>query len=270
VLGGVKTVGRWRQHVAVDEHLVAHGWSTLWPVAVMAACKDSVVSDTARAAQFHRCVVAGDAEAIEAMLAWILGAVRRRVGRSGGRLDPFFVDEGIDDALMRYLREPRAFEPSRGSLLGWLTVCATNRARDLRRSERRRQLRQAIIGSQLACLGRTDRLEEDGAAHRAKRLSDYRAFLLELTRTPTERAFVVARLEGSSLAVQAAALGVESSDFTYCRREVGRRWDLLRRRLRWRRRESVGAVLAETVLEERDQKFESRCCARPAQAKGTT
>jgi DNA-directed RNA polymerase specialized sigma24 family protein len=189
--------------------------------------------------ELHSRVIAGDSDALQQLLRWATGALRGRLSRIR-RLDigqdPQVIDEAIDDTLLRYVRTPCRYDPHRGSLLGWLSRCAANRARDISRSERRRQRRYVIVATHIAThatpLLETANNSDDGTVD----WSIYREQLLTFARTPTERAFLVARLDGQPLEVQAQILGIRASDKSDQRRQLRRVWDLVRRRIRWRTR----------------------------------
>jgi DNA-directed RNA polymerase specialized sigma24 family protein len=186
-------------------------------------------------AELHSRVIAGDGNALEELLAWVTRVLRSRLRRLELGHDPHLVDEAIDDTLLRYVRMPCRYEPHRGSLLAWLSSCAVNRARDISRSERRRRRRCAIVASNMAT--HAPLLETgNGQGEGTVEWSTYREKLLTFARTPTERAFLVARLDGQSLDAQAQILGIRASDKGDQCRQLGRAWDLVRRRIRWRTR----------------------------------
>lgn len=184
-------------------------------------------------AELHNRVIAGDPDAVEVLLVWATGAFRGRLGRLDMGQDPHLVDEAIEDTLLRYVGMPCRYKPHRGPLLAWLSRCAVNRARDISRSERRRRRRCVVVATHIAT--HATLLETgDSSGEGTVDWSIYRERLLTFARTPIERAFLVARLDGQPPEVQAQILGIRASDKGDQRRQLGRAWDLVRRRIRWR------------------------------------
>lgn len=184
--------------------------------------------------ELHARVLAGDDEAIRAISEWLVRDLRRCVLAALPEVELHLVESGIDDTVMAYLRAPRRYDPNRGALLSWLTYCAINRVRDGQRSEFRRSNHERTIGVDLSGMPSII-ASGDLGAERERWVQEHRAEFLSAARTPSESAFLVARLDGSPMEVQAAALGIAHASASECRAELARVWDLLCRRLRWRR-----------------------------------
>jgi len=183
----------------------------------------------------HAQLLAGDNQAAEVICGGVLKELPRLVRIAIPAADPHVIGASVDDTLMAYLESPTRFDPRRGSLVRWLTQCAINRVRDAMRSGRRRLAHETPVGVDLASIaaGITGPEVEQ---ERTQWIQEHRQEFLAVAKTSRELAFLQARLDGAELLTQAAALGLAQMTPQEQRQQVGRIWDLLCRRFRWRRR----------------------------------
>jgi DNA-directed RNA polymerase specialized sigma24 family protein len=180
----------------------------------------------------HLRIAAGDSSAVDLLVVILLPVLRAHLRVAIPRADPHDVDAAILDSIMTYLGAPMRFNPAKGVLVAWMRRIAINRLRDVRRAERVRLTRESPVGlcfdTEAPSSLHTDRDHPSEIWIRA-----HRRELLSVARTPEERRFIEARLDGRSTVEQLKALaGVAKNELGP--EALGRTWDLLRRRLRWR------------------------------------
>lgn len=184
--------------------------------------------------ELHTRVLAGSLQAAAEICEVLLRDLRPRVSAALFRADAHLVDASIEDAVLMYLDAPSRYDHARGSLPNWLASCAINRARNGQRSERCRLAHEVPMGVDLTAVlpgGAREGTDVD-PEHWVR---GHRRALLAAARTDQERAFLAARLDGASLEIQVAALGLVDTPRAQVRIETNRVWDLIRRRFRWRR-----------------------------------
>jgi DNA-directed RNA polymerase specialized sigma24 family protein len=177
----------------------------------------------------HRAVLRGDAAARDALCRQVVPDLRRRLSRAFPRVDPDVVETAVHDAVLKYLQKPDAYDPSRGSLLGWLFVAAHHAVIDLERRAAPRRRHEAQWGLDLAGLaGPAD--DPDAEQRKSDWLLWYRMELYSACRTDAERLFVAARLAGAGRDVQVRALGVGRVDPDAAERAVKLAWKRIKMR----------------------------------------
>ncbi len=182
----------------------------------------------------HVRVLGGNLQAATEICEVLIRYLRPRVCAAAPRADRHLIEASIEEAVLTYLDAPERYDAAKGTLPGWLTLSAINKVRDGQRSARRRLAREVTRGVDLAAFGLIDSKRGAGADREAW-IQEHREALLAVARTDRERAFLAARLDGAPLEVQGVALGLSGLSAGQLRIEIHRVWDLIRRRLRWRR-----------------------------------
>ncbi len=177
--------------------------------------------------QHHALVLAGVVSAGETLTAALLPLVRARLSHLMPRFDQHSIEDCVEDAILVYLRSPAMFRPHRGVLSAWITTIALNKARDLRRRDRRRSPRlvyTSIDDLRLAVSPHNDPGPPLPVVSRTE--------LLTVAYTEAERRFLLLRLEGvRSSTTLARALNIDELEGPELRAEVHRTWARLRARL---------------------------------------
>jgi hypothetical protein len=185
----------------------------------------------------HWRTCAGEDSAVEEMCGIVLRLLRASLRRVRPDADRALVDSAAEDAILKYLANPRRFDPRRAGLLTWLDAIALRRLADFERPQHRADAHIAA-GVDPARLQRAGPLEDEGDLTEAW-IAEHRAMLLAAARTDSERAFVEARLAGAPRDVQAVVLGIAHVPQLEAREEMNRMWQLISRRARRRAQRSV-------------------------------
>lgn len=194
--------------------------------------------------QQHVLILAGSVCAAETLTSTLLPVVRARLRRFMPGLDHHSIEDCVEDAILTYLRRPALFQPARGSLSTWITTIALNKARDLRRRDRRllqrlaqshaEVARLAVPASDHAC---SSLLIPDGVA------------LMVVAYTEAERRFMELRLAGvRSSKTLAHVLGIVDAKECEARAEVHCTWARLRARLQRLKRAALFPLCLACVI----------------------
>ena len=100
--------------------------------------------DTTDLLRLHFRLLAGDADAGEALAAALVQTCTRNVRRRLGHVDLAVVQDSIDRAVQSHIAEPCCFDPTKGGLLSFIERSALRNAIDQLRSERARHAREAL------------------------------------------------------------------------------------------------------------------------------
>lgn len=95
--------------------------------------------------RLHRALLVGDPVASARLAELLLPVLRRRLEglTAAPGIDPHAVDAAINWSLVRYLEEPRRYDPEKGlSLVGYLAMDARGDVRNEQKSRRARQARE--------------------------------------------------------------------------------------------------------------------------------
>jgi hypothetical protein len=167
---------------------------------------------------------------VEEVCVIALRLLRAFLRRSWPDADPGLIESAAEDAILKYLGNPRRFDPRRAGLLTWLEAIALRRLRDLERPEHRARAHESSDRELPLAEGVVVRA--DGPALTAAWIVEHRALLLAAARSDAERRFIAARLAGAPRDVQADSLGVHYLRTALARKEMNRVWELLGRRAR--------------------------------------
>jgi hypothetical protein len=182
----------------------------------------------ARLVALHRLVLEGDAAAREQIASLLVSALCRRLRRLRPGVDGALVDECVHDGVLDYLRSPGRFDPSRSRLYTFVAMAARRNLIDRLRCLRR------ITGTEIP-VGHPVPETIPFAAPVRQRTT---LAVSRVTRSPEERVFLQARLDGEhSSAALAKLMGLDNLSIIEQRQAVKRLRDRLRRRLRHLRAE---------------------------------
>jgi hypothetical protein len=193
--------------------------------------------DRASLEALHWRVCDGDESGVEEICGIVLRLLRARLGRVRPDADPGLIESAVEDAILKYLGDPRRFDPRRAGLLTWLEAIALRRLADFERPGHR-ALTHIAAGIDPAQL-ELAMLPEDTGGLTDAWIAAHRALLVAAAQTDAERAFVEARLAGASREEQARALGVAHLPPAHARLEMNRVWKLICRRARRRDRHAA-------------------------------
>jgi DNA-directed RNA polymerase specialized sigma24 family protein len=133
--------------------------------------------------------------------------LRRRVRGILHGLEPHVVETGIDDALVKYVGEPSAYDVQAGSLGVWLAAIAVNMIRDDLRKVSRRHRWELESGIDLSPVAASiQAVDPDRERQICAAQAQARMRLLRLATNDAERALLEARLDESDLDGQAKAV----------------------------------------------------------------
>jgi DNA-directed RNA polymerase specialized sigma24 family protein len=104
----------------------------------------------------HALLLAGDTSIRDEQARLLLPDIRNVLAARYRQIDPSLIADAAEDAVLKYLRNPSAFNPSRGSLKAFVTRIALTRLIDVLRADGRLRLVQL-----------TAQLEATLADHRA-------------------------------------------------------------------------------------------------------
>jgi len=191
----------------------------------MSSGPDPDLASRERHLRFHVRLLAGELGVGEDFADEFLPILTQRLRRRWPRADQGVISTAVNDALLIYLRAPRHYDPSRLPLEAFLLLIADRRYRNLHRGILRRLMHEEAVGDALPDL-------PVGTEEAGSRWRDLRT-VLRACRTPTERAYLRARLRGEKRSVALAALlDLAHLDPEAQRLAVYRTWDRLRLRVR--------------------------------------
>jgi DNA-directed RNA polymerase specialized sigma24 family protein len=175
--------------------------------------------------RWHRALLETGDGVREEVAAWALPRVTAILQRSFRSTDWAIVEEAAEEAILRYLNRPVIWEPSRSGLLTFLAVVARKRLLTRLGAEKRRvRHEQAFAGTQPASTGP---LRDPDAQAMLGSLGN------QIARTPAERRFLAALLEGERRTAEyARILGITQLPVDQQRHEVKRLRDRLLKRAR--------------------------------------
>jgi DNA-directed RNA polymerase specialized sigma24 family protein len=189
----------------------------------------------------HLRVLNGDQTAREQLCAILLERARCRLRRTFWTIEPTLIDDGIEDALMHYLKDPAAYNPRRSALDDWIALTARCRILDALRKQVARLRNEAPIPNDLPAELHVQRA-------RGPEDENYplkKAVLLASAADEREREYLLAKLRGErDTARLAALLGKDHLSSGDRRDAVKRLWDCLRIRAvrRWKRLLATGNI----------------------------
>lgn len=97
--------------------------------------------DPSELAQLHQRLLDGDALAVTAIASVMLRVVPQRLLRKWPHVDPAFIEDGVDRALLAYLANPGSFDSTRASLPTFIKLGAERNLIDVLRVERAQHVR---------------------------------------------------------------------------------------------------------------------------------
>ncbi len=112
--------------------------------------------DATELLRLHDCLLNG-VDVREAVATSLLHSCRGNFRRRLSRVDPAWVEDGINRAVQSYLSDPRSFDPTKGRLDSFIERAAWRNVIDLLRSDRARHAREALWAQE--CAGSVDVLE---------------------------------------------------------------------------------------------------------------
>lgn len=171
----------------------------------------------------HRATIDGDDPAREQLAGYLLLRVVRIVRRRMRSLDPATIVDAVEDAVMKYLRQPETFDETRSRLETFVAVQARRNVLDRIRRDKRRRLAEQRAGLLPAPLTGRATLESRQTVTRIINATAW---------TPMERCFIAARLNGTRSTVELATILGSTGEEAQQRRDVKRVCDRLRARLR--------------------------------------
>lgn len=175
--------------------------------------------------QLHELVLAGDEAAVETTAREATRVLSTAFSRLYPREDPDAIGGAVDDALVGYVSDPRQFNPSRAKLLTWLGNIVKHRLIDRWRREQTRRIDERRIDAQTP---RPSQATPEQDLETAEERALNRQRILAVAKSPTDRAFLEARLDGASVQEQAKAAGAGELPLATARRLVNRRADTIR------------------------------------------
>lgn len=182
--------------------------------------------------EVHQRLLRGDPTApSEAILAYLEPIGRRLKGRYPGVRDETLIQDAVTDALVQYVQFPQRFNPTRSSLLSYLTMAARGDLLNALARERRRAAREVPLETVAEAALARNRLQEgeDSSELTASRLMQV---IRENVSDPVDRELVDMMLSGErSTTPYAKALGISDRSEAEQRRAVKRHKDRLKKRL---------------------------------------
>ena len=113
------------------------------------------MSHQSKLSALHGQLIAGDLRAAHRIVEAAIIPLRNIVGQEITMTDPHDVEQACIDALLAYLQNPNAYDPSRSQLLTYLAAIAKGKALTLRRSNVRRLKRETNYLREQEFLGPT-------------------------------------------------------------------------------------------------------------------
>jgi DNA-directed RNA polymerase specialized sigma24 family protein len=189
--------------------------------------------------------MAGDRQAGDEVSAIMRPLLVQRLKRwSTGRDDSHAAEIAVDDALIRYVKEPELFDPERGTHETWLVAVSRNFLRDGQRTGRRSARREVAAGLDLASA--SGAVSPSARRHPAADRLDERIAQLPERR---DRSFLGAIVRGESIETQARILGFGDLDDDDRRTAVRR---AIARIKKWVQRHVTGRQGVLTPVSQKD------------------
>lgn len=194
--------------------------------------------DAEMAQQLHGQLGTDDPVAPSRFAAAFLDPLAEWLLRSNARIDPHLCETAAEDAIISMLRSPGQYEPTRGSLDGYLRMAARGDLRNLLEKERRHSLRRAELPPvELFDGGRNEEYEEEFDA--VETFDADASELLMIVQERIERAFTPQEQRALQLLIDgerkttvfAEALGIAHLPELEQRREVKLAKDRIKKRL---------------------------------------